>query len=141
MTTAPASRSKGMWFDSTYAVSKLGQFHSPLFAVSFGRDRKSCWSLLCGIYVKGSKRSKAGKWKKSVIDSFTLESSKISKQILLNGWWLPNIKKKTRLIEREDRIKDAGETSWRAGVSHYIKTILNVQTYPWLPGRSHISHS
>ena len=29
--------------------------------VSFGRDTKSCWSLLSGVYARGSKRSHTGK--------------------------------------------------------------------------------
>ena len=32
---APACRSRGRWFDSTSAVSKLGQFRSPNFARVF----------------------------------------------------------------------------------------------------------
>ena len=67
-------------------------FHSTL-PVSFGRDSKSCWSLLFGVYARGSKRSHAGKWKKPVMHSLSLEKdtlksqcSIISKQILLNGW-------------------------------------------------------
>ena len=35
MVRAPACRSRGRWFDSTSAVSKLGQFRSPHFARVF----------------------------------------------------------------------------------------------------------
>ena len=42
------------------AVSKLGQFRSPHFACALGRDSKSHWSLLPGVYAKGSKRSHIG---------------------------------------------------------------------------------
>ena len=35
MVRAPACRSRGRWFDSTSAVSKLGQFRSPHFACVF----------------------------------------------------------------------------------------------------------
>ena len=35
MVRAPACRSRGRWFDSTYSVSKLGQFRSPHFARVF----------------------------------------------------------------------------------------------------------
>ena len=35
MVRAPACRSRGQWFNSTSAVSKLGQFHSPHFARVF----------------------------------------------------------------------------------------------------------
>ena len=35
MVRAPACRSRGWWFDSSSAVSKLGQFRSPHFARVF----------------------------------------------------------------------------------------------------------
>ena len=47
----------------------LANFIHPTLPVSFGRDSKSCWSLLSGVCAKGSKRSQAGKWKKPVMDS------------------------------------------------------------------------
>ena len=37
MVRAPACRSRGRWFDSTSAISKLGQFRSPHFARVFLR--------------------------------------------------------------------------------------------------------
>ena len=40
--------------------------------MSFRRDTKSHWSLLSGIYARGSKRSHTGKWKKPVVDSVHL---------------------------------------------------------------------
>ena len=51
----------------------LGNFIYPTLPVSFGRDSKSCWSLLSDVYARGSKRSHAGKWKKPVMDSLALE--------------------------------------------------------------------
>ena len=38
----------------------------------FGRRAKSHWSL-SGVYVRGSKRSHPGKWKKPVVYALTLE--------------------------------------------------------------------
>ena len=40
-------------------ISKRRQFHSPHICLSFGRD-KSWWSLLSGVYAKGSNRSHTG---------------------------------------------------------------------------------
>ena len=43
------------------AISKLRQFRSPThLPVSFGRDTKSRWSLLSGVYARGGKRSHTG---------------------------------------------------------------------------------
>ena len=47
----------------------LGNFVHPTLPVSFGRDTKSRWSLLSGVYARGSKRPHTGKWKKLVVDS------------------------------------------------------------------------
>ena len=33
----------------------LGNFVRPTLSVSFGRDTKSCWSLLPGVYARGIK--------------------------------------------------------------------------------------
>ena len=38
-------------------VQKFRQFRSPQICLSFGRDTKSQWSLLCGVYPRGSRRS------------------------------------------------------------------------------------
>ena len=38
----------------------LGKFVHPTLLVSFGRDTKSRWSLLPGVYARGSKRSHTG---------------------------------------------------------------------------------
>ena len=38
----------------------LGDFFTPHLPVSFGRDTKSRWSLLSGVYARGSKRSHTG---------------------------------------------------------------------------------
>ncbi|KAI0214888.1 Peroxisomal bifunctional enzyme [Lamellibrachia satsuma] len=46
MVRVHACRSRRRWFDSTSAVSKLGQFRSPTLPVFFGRDIKSRWSRL-----------------------------------------------------------------------------------------------
>ena len=37
-------------------ASELWQFRLPRFAMSFGWDTKSRWSLLSGVYARGSKR-------------------------------------------------------------------------------------
>ena len=43
------------------AVSKLGgNFVHPTSLLSFGKDSKSCWSLLPGVYARGNKRSHKG---------------------------------------------------------------------------------
>ena len=42
------------------AVSKLRQCRSPHICLSFGRDTKSRWSLLSGVYARGSKTSHTG---------------------------------------------------------------------------------
>ena len=70
---ASGCRLKGPGFETTSAVSKLGQLRSPQFAVSFGRVSKSRWSILPGVYARGSKRSHTGNWKTPVTDSLTLE--------------------------------------------------------------------
>ena len=41
----------------------LGNLVHPILSVSFGRYTKSRWSLLSGVYARGSKRSHTGKWK------------------------------------------------------------------------------
>ena len=51
----------------------FGNFVYPTLPVSFGRDSKNRWSLLSGVYARGSKRSHVGKWKKPVMDSLALE--------------------------------------------------------------------
>ena len=38
----------------------LGNFYTPHLPVSFGSDTKSRWSLLSGVYARGSKRSHTG---------------------------------------------------------------------------------
>ena len=52
------------------------------FCLSFGRDSKSHWSLLSGVYTRGSKTSHARKWKKPVMDSLTLEKDALKLKIL-----------------------------------------------------------
>ena len=47
MVRAPACRSRGRWFDSTSAVSKLGQFHSPHFARVFRKRLKAVGPNSC----------------------------------------------------------------------------------------------
>ena len=43
------------------AVSKLKQFHSPPHvSVGFGRDINNRWSLLSGVYARGSETSHTG---------------------------------------------------------------------------------
>ena len=41
-------------------ASKLRQFRLPHICLSFGRDTKSRWFLLSGVYARGSKRSHTG---------------------------------------------------------------------------------
>ena len=41
-------------------LQNLGNFFTPHLPVSFGRDTKSRWSLLSGVYARGSKRSPTG---------------------------------------------------------------------------------
>ena len=41
-------------------VLKISEFCSPHICLSFGRDTKSRWSLLSGVYARGSKRSHTG---------------------------------------------------------------------------------
>ena len=43
--------------DSLRQLGNLGKFIYPTLPVSFGRDTKRCWSLLSGVYARGSKRS------------------------------------------------------------------------------------
>ena len=50
----------------------------PTLPESFGRNPKSCWSFLSGIYARGSKISYWEKWKKRVVDSMRLTESVIS---------------------------------------------------------------
>ena len=38
----------------------LGNFFTPHLPVSFGRETKSRWSLLSGVYARGSKKSHTG---------------------------------------------------------------------------------
>ena len=41
-------------------LQSLGNFFHLTLSVSFGRDSKSCWPLLPGVYARGSKRSHTG---------------------------------------------------------------------------------
>ena len=56
MVRAPACRSRGRWFDSTSAVSKLGQFRSPHFATCLSEETlkavgpNSCVSYKIGLF-------------------------------------------------------------------------------------------
>ena len=54
-------RSKGPGFKNhLLPFQNLGKFVHPTLLVSFGRDTKSRWSLLPGVYARGSKRSHTG---------------------------------------------------------------------------------
>ena len=44
-----------------------------MLTLSTEETAKSRWSFLSGVYARGSKRFHAGKWKKPVMDSLTLE--------------------------------------------------------------------
>ena len=50
----------------------LGTFVHLTLPVSFGRDTKSRWSLLSGVYARGSKRSHTGG--KCVVDTPVVDS-------------------------------------------------------------------
>ena len=62
----------------------LGNFVHPTLPVSFRRDSKSCWSLLSGVYARRNKRSHAGKWKKPVMNSQTLQKDTLKKPAQIN---------------------------------------------------------
>ena len=47
---------------SSHAV--MGNFVHPTLPVSSKRNTKSSWSLVPGVYARGSKRSHTGKWRK-----------------------------------------------------------------------------
>ena len=55
--------SRGPGFQTTFAVSKLGQLRSPHFACVSGGDSKSRWSLLSGTYARGAKYTTQGNGK------------------------------------------------------------------------------
>ena len=61
----------------------LGNFVYPTLHVSFGRDSKSCWSLLSGAYSRGSKRPHTGKWKIPAVDSIIIEKENSENKPLL----------------------------------------------------------
>ena len=63
-------------------VSKHGQFLHPSLSVIFGRDTKSRWSLLPGVYFRGRKTHHKGKLKKSTVDSLTLDKENSNKHKL-----------------------------------------------------------
>ena len=46
--------------DHLLPFQNLGNFVHPTLPVSFGTDTKSSWSLLPGVYARGSKRSHTG---------------------------------------------------------------------------------
>ena len=50
----------------------------PTLPVCFGRDAKSRWSRLPGVYARGSKRPHARKWKYPVVDSQSWRSRAIN---------------------------------------------------------------
>ena len=54
-------RPDGRWFESyfgkNFSLRNFGNSVYPALPVSFGRDSKSRWSLLSGVYARGSKSS------------------------------------------------------------------------------------
>ena len=74
MVRAPFCRSRGQWFDSTSIISKFGQFRSPPLCLCLSEETvKAVGSFyLVSVCAKGSKRSHAGKWKKTVMGSLSL---------------------------------------------------------------------
>ena len=56
----------------------LGNFVTPHLRVSFGRDTKSRWSLLSGVYASGSKISDTGYCDSIIVDSKIKMHSKSS---------------------------------------------------------------
>ena len=57
---AVASRTVHRGDSGSIPFRNLGNFVHPHFLVSFGRDTKSRWSLLSGVYARGSKISHTG---------------------------------------------------------------------------------
>ena len=41
-------------------LGNVGNFIYPTLPVFFGRDSKTCWSLLSAVYVRGCKRAHTG---------------------------------------------------------------------------------
>ena len=72
MVRAPAYREDGGSIPPP-PVRSFGSFVHPNLPVSFGIDSKSCWSLLTWCRCQGSKKSHAGKWKRPVTASVTLD--------------------------------------------------------------------
>ena len=73
------------------AVSKLWQFLSPhICHVSFGRDTKSGWSLLSGVYARGSKISHTG-------------GKCVTCSKLTNSRWTLNAKGSVQYLKEEKR--------------------------------------
>ena len=85
-------------FETTPVVSKLGLFLSRHF-VCLSEEAVKAVGPLYLVSMPGEVNDPTqGNGKNSLIrgfaDTFKKQRSIISKQILLNGWWLPNIKKK-----------------------------------------------
>ena len=58
---APDCQSRGRWFNPTYRRFETEAISfTPHLPVYFGRDTKSRWSLLSGVYARGSERSHTG---------------------------------------------------------------------------------
>ena len=56
-----SGQSRGRWFNPTYRRFETQTISFiPHLPVSFGRDTKSRWSLLSGVYARGSKISHTG---------------------------------------------------------------------------------
>ena len=83
-------------FETTPVVSKLGQFLSPHF-VCLSEEAVKAVGPLYLVSMPGEVNDPTqgnGKNYDGFADTLKKQRSIISKQILLNGWWLPNIKKK-----------------------------------------------
>ena len=56
-----ATNNRGSWVRFPLApLGNVGNFIYPTLPVSFGRDTKTCWSLLSAVYARGSKRAHTG---------------------------------------------------------------------------------
>ena len=64
-------RLSGLGFETTFC--RFETWTISFFNFAHGRDIKSPWFVLSGVFSRGSIISHAGKWKKSGGDSVTLE--------------------------------------------------------------------
>ena len=76
---ASGFQSKGTGLETTCCRFKTWAISfTPHVPVSLGRYTKSLWSVMFGVYARGSKRSHKAKWMKTVVDSVRLITLVIS---------------------------------------------------------------